>query len=154
VNFSSWLRTPSFFAVATCAALLPACQPPLIPNTDVEDTDDNRRVIEFCETYRKAVERRDIPRLMKMAHADYYENGGTIDTSDDMDRQQLEEYLETKFSDTRGIRYEIRYRRIGAGRHDVVYVDYTFSELQGQDGRGDGLASQRRRQPARARPAR
>jgi hypothetical protein len=115
------------FVLCAVVAGAAGCQPPLIPNTDVEDTDENRRVIEFCETYRRAVERRDIPKLIKMAHADYYENGGTVDTSDDMDRTALNEYLEEKFADTRGIRYEIRYRRVGAGRHNLVFVDYTFS---------------------------
>jgi len=113
--------------VAAALSFAAACQPPLIPNTDVEDTDENRKVIEFCEKYRRAVERRDVPVLLGMAHPDYYENGGTIDTSDDMDRHALSEYLRTKFSDTRGIRYEIRYRRVGEGRQNIVFVDFTFS---------------------------
>lgn len=121
----------SFPRLLTLAALLgggaTGCQPPLIPNTDVEDSEENRRIIEFCEVYRKSVERRDVPRLLKLTHPSYYEDGGTADTSDDMDRDQLAEYLRDKFSDTRGIRYEIRYRRIGEGRNKTVFVDYTYS---------------------------
>jgi len=110
-------------------AVLPAtaCHPQLIPNTDVEDTSDNRAVIDFCEQYRKAVERRDVHRLLQFAHEDYYEDGGNIDSEDDLDKNGLEEYLRGKFSDAKAIRYEIRYRRIGKGRNDTVLVDFTYS---------------------------
>ena len=33
-----------------------ACTTHYIPNTDVEDSDDNRKLISFCEKYRHAVE--------------------------------------------------------------------------------------------------
>ena len=36
---------PALFAIAGCATHY-------IPNTDVEDSDENRRVISFCEKYR------------------------------------------------------------------------------------------------------
>lgn len=104
-----------------------ACRSQLIPNTDVEDTHENRAVIEFCERYRRAVERRDVTQLMKLAHDNYYEDGGNIDSEDDLDKAGLEGYLRGKFSDAKAIRYEIRYRRIGKGRNDVVYVDFTYS---------------------------
>lgn len=104
-----------------------ACRAQLIPNTDVEDTSENRAVIEFCEKYRKAVERRDVIQLMKLAHDNYYEDGGNIDAEDDLDKVGLEAYLRSQFSDAKAIRYEIRYRRIGKGRNDVVFVDFTYS---------------------------
>lgn len=104
-----------------------ACRTQLIPNTDVEDTSENRQVIEFCERYRKAVERRDVIQLLKLAHEDYYEDGGNIDAEDDLDKAGLEAYLRSKFAQAKAIRYEIRYRRIGKGRRDIVTVDFTYS---------------------------
>lgn len=104
-----------------------ACQTYKIPNTDVDDTDQNRAIIDFCETYRKAVERRNVRLLMQLAHPNYYEDGGNIDSADDIDRMQLQQYLEGRFSDAKAIRYEIRYRRIGQGRKDRILVDYTYS---------------------------
>jgi hypothetical protein len=109
-------------------ALLSGCSKQYIPNTDVVDNDPNRVVIEFCEKYRHAVELRNVPLLLSMTDPSYYEDGGTIDTSDDIDFTGLKEYLETKFRQTRAIRYEIRYRNVSPGRKkELVLVDFTYS---------------------------
>ena len=104
-----------------------ACAARQIPNTDVEDTDFNREVIEFCEEYRRAVERRNVGLLLKLAHPDYYEDGGNVDPSDDMDFESLRDYLEGAFRQTKAIRYEIRYRRVTEEEQSVIFVDYTYS---------------------------
>jgi len=103
------------------------CTHQYIANTDVEDTDFNRKVIEYCENYRHAVEQRNTARLLKMAHPSYYEDGGNVDASDDLDYAGLENYLNTEFNQTRAIRYEIHYRQISEGRKNSVLVDYTYS---------------------------
>jgi hypothetical protein len=104
-----------------------ACTHEYLPNTDVEDNDFNRRVIEFCEDYRHAVEHKNIGTLLKLADERYYEDGATIDTSDDLDLAGLKAYLETKFKDVKSIRYEIHYRNVSLGRNKEIYVDYTYS---------------------------
>lgn len=106
---------------------LVACSHDFIPNTQVEDSDFNRQVIAYCEDYRHAVERRNTEGLLKMADPKYYEDGGTIDTSDDLDLAGLQEYLHANFKKTTQIRYEIFYRDISFGRANQVYVDYTYS---------------------------
>jgi hypothetical protein len=103
------------------------CSREYLPNTDVEDTELNRKIVEFCEDYRKAVERKNIGLLLKLAHEKYYEDGATIDTSDDLDRVGLQGYLHTKFKDVKTIRYEIRYRDVSVGRNQEIYVDFTYS---------------------------
>lgn len=103
------------------------CAGQTIPNTDVEDTDDNRKIIGFCEEYRRAVEQRKIGLLLQLADPSYYEDGGNNDASDDLDYAGLRAYLEDRFSKTKSIRYEIRYRRVAKGRRNVVTVDYTYS---------------------------
>jgi len=103
------------------------CTHQYIANTDVEDNDFNRKVIEYCENYRHAVEQRNTARLLKMAHPSYYEDGGNVDASDDLDYAGLENYLNTEFNQTRAIRYEIHYRQISEGRKESVLVDYTYS---------------------------
>jgi hypothetical protein len=107
--------------------LVLGCHTQMIPNTEVEDTDENRAVVEFCERYRKAVERRNVNYLMEIAHPRYYEDGGNVDSTDDMDLGGLKEYLTERFTDATLIRYEIHYRRVGKGRNDSFYVDYTYS---------------------------
>ena len=115
------------FASLVLPFLLLGCSKTYIPNTDVEETDTNREVVEFCEKYRHAVEYRDVPTLLHFAHPSYYEDGGTIDPGDDIDYAGLKDYLEATFKKTRGIRYEIRYRSVTAGRKDVIFVDFTYS---------------------------
>ncbi len=105
---------------------LAGCATHYIPNTDVEDNEDNRKLVSFCERYRHAVENKDVPTLLKLAAPSYYEDGGNADPSDDMDYAGLKAYLTSKFQDATAIRYEIRYRRI-AKEKDLIYVDYTFS---------------------------
>ncbi len=122
---TSLRSTISFLLLAALTTL--GCTHQYIANTDVEDTDFNRKVIEYCENYRHAVEQRNTARLLKMAHPSYYEDGGNVDASDDLDYAGLENYLNTEFNQTRAIRYEIHYRQISEGRKNSVLVDYTYS---------------------------
>lgn len=105
-----------------------ACAKHYIPNTDVEDTEANREVIQFAEKYRKAVENRDIGQILAMVSPKYYEDGGNVDASDDLDYEGLKRYLADEFKKAKAIRYEIRYRRItGSSEADRIFVDYTYS---------------------------
>jgi hypothetical protein len=113
--------------VPTTVASLPGCNQQLIPNTDLEDTVENRSLVEFCELYRHAVERRDIDKLLSLAHPDYYEDGGNVDATDDLDYAGLKTYLESEFVRARAIRYEIHYRRIEKNDRNGWDVDYTYS---------------------------
>jgi hypothetical protein len=119
------LLAPSFAIVLSL--LSGACAREYIPNTDVEDNEFNRKVVDFCESYRHAVERRNVGMLLKLADQKYYEDGGTSDTSDDLDYAGLKEYLDGKFRDVKAIRYEVRYREVTRGRNDEVYVAFTYS---------------------------
>ncbi len=132
-------------AAAAAGALLAGCATRYIPNTDVEDTEENRSIVTFCERYRHAVELKDVGELLKLASNEYYEDGGNIDASDDLDYSGLRDYLTTRFVDAQAIRYEIRYRRIlrqpldakengdgngnggSAEPRELIYVDYTYS---------------------------
>lgn len=125
---SSFRSTLSLFALClACAVSALGCTHQTILNTDVEDTDLNRKVIEYCEIYRHAVEQRNTARLLEMAHPSYYEDGGNVDASDDLDYAGLRDYLNEKFLMARAIRYEIHYRQVSDGRKDTVLVDFTYS---------------------------
>jgi hypothetical protein len=113
-------------AVLVLAAPIAGCATHYIPNTDVEDTEANRKLIKFCERYRHAVELKDVGTLLKMAAPNYYEDGGNVDAADDLDYAGLRAYLTSKYRDAVAIRYEIRYRRV-VKENDVVFVDYTYS---------------------------
>jgi len=118
----------SFARGALPLALFAAgCATHYIPNTDVDDNDENRKIITFCEKYRHAVEERNVPLLLGMVSPHYFEDGGNVDAADDIDYAGLREYLEGRFKDTRAIRYEIRYRRINHGSNDKILVEYTYT---------------------------
>ena len=106
---------------------LTACSRSYIPNTDVEDTSDNRKVISFCEQYRHAVEDKDVGMLVKLASPRYYEDGGNTNPEDDIDFDGLKGYLTATFVKTQTIRYEIRYRKVNFAENNRVFVEYTYS---------------------------
>jgi hypothetical protein len=109
------------------ALLVMGCSKAYIPNTDVKDTGDNRKVIAFCEDYRHAVEEKNVGLLMKMASPTYHEDGGNTRGEDDLDFDGLKDYLTNAFQKATGIRYEIRYRNVTFSDNKRVYVDYTYS---------------------------
>lgn len=104
-----------------------ACSPRNIPNTDVEDTSQNRKIVSFCETYRHAVEEKNVGLLIKLASPQYLEDGGNTKVEDDIDFTGLKDYLTSTFLKTTGIRYEIRYRHIALTERNHIYVDYTYA---------------------------
>jgi hypothetical protein len=106
---------------------LPSCAKRFIPNTDVEDNSDNRKVISFCEDYRHAVEDKNVGKLLSLASPRYYEDGGNINPDDDVDFDGLKDYLTSTFVKTQTIRYEIRYRKVTVDPSSKIFVEYTYS---------------------------
>lgn len=117
----------SFALVAGLSVAVAACSPTNIVNTDVEDTSENRKVINFCEDYRHAVEEKNVGLLLKYASDKYYEDGGNTNAEDDLDYAGLRDYLTTTFQKTTAVRYEIRYRKVTFTQSNKIYVDYTYS---------------------------
>lgn len=116
------------FAVAFALSLAAlGCSKTYIPNTDVEDTSENKKVVAFCEDYRHAVEDKDVGRLLKLASARYFEDGGNTNPEDDIDLDGLKDSLTGTFVKTTSIRYEIRYRKVTFGENKKVFVEYSYS---------------------------
>jgi hypothetical protein len=103
------------------------CSKSYIPNTDVEDTSGNRKVIAFCEEYRHAVEDKDVNRLLGLASPRYFETGGNTSPDDDIDYDGLRDFLSSTFVKTQTIRYEIRYRKVTVNENKRVLVEFTYS---------------------------
>jgi hypothetical protein len=118
-------RTPVLFA---CLALLPlaGCAHSYVPNTHVEDTRENREVLEFVEKYRKAVETRDMGMLLALASQDYFDDMGTPRGDDDVDYQTLREGLVRLREEVMATRYQISYRSITYVK-DRVLVDILYT---------------------------
>ncbi|MBI5487689.1 MAG: hypothetical protein HY905_10180 [Deltaproteobacteria bacterium] len=113
------------------AALVPVllalvgCAKDLIPNTEVENTSDNRDVIDFCEQYRIALEAKDFAKIVALTADDYYEDGASPPGNDDYDRVGLQARLAGRFARVEEVRYDIRYRRV-VYFPDRVEVYYSF----------------------------
>jgi hypothetical protein len=101
------------------------CARDVIPNTDVEDTAENREVIEFVERYRAAIEERDTRAMLALASERYYDDNGTVTGGDDLDYAALQHKL-AGFDNVLDVRYEIRYRRVSYVQTRVL-VDYLYT---------------------------
>lgn len=121
--------TSGFFsALASLACLwLCACEPTLIPNTRVEDTGENREVVDFIERYRQAVEARNVGALLSMASLNYFDDMGTPAGDDDIDYDGLQVGLTRMREEVIGARYQISYRNITYVPDERVLVDMLYT---------------------------
>lgn len=107
-------------------AMAVGCAGSRIPNTDIEDTGENRDVVNFVERYRVAVEQRNVPTLLSLVSERYFDDNGTPRGEDDLSYQGLQEELGRWSEAVKDVRYDIRYRRI-TFEGDKIYVDFTFA---------------------------
>lgn len=102
------------------------CARDVIPNTDVEDTAESREVVEFVEEYRKAVTGKNVGKLLSLASDDYYDDMGTPDGTDDVDKESLSGRLKEAFGqELLAVHYDIRYRDV-TFLPTKVLVDFTY----------------------------
>ncbi len=114
-------------ALGFLLSALSGCGTTFIPNTSVEDTSDNRRVIQFCEVYRHAMEEKDVGKLLAIASPRYHDDAGTPAGDDDTDYDRLKAFLSDRFVKTSSIRYEIKYHQVVYAENSHVYVNYKFT---------------------------
>lgn len=113
-------------AAAFLLLCIAGCQKNFIPNTEIEDNDFNREIINFCERYRHGVEDLNVGLLLSLASPRYFENSGTPSGEDDFDRDGLEQVLSKRFKELKAMRYEFKYRDIFE-QNSVIYVEYTYT---------------------------
>jgi hypothetical protein len=113
--------------VLGAAMMLAGCSSVFIPNTTVEDTSDNRRVIQFCEVYRHAMEEKDVGKLLAIASPRYHDDAGTPAGDDDTDYDHLKIFLSDRFTKTTAIRYEIKYHEVVYAENNHIYVNYKYT---------------------------
>ena len=98
-----------------------------IPNTRVDDTEENREVIDFVEKYRKAVETRDAPVLLRMTSKMYFDDMGTPQGEDDIDYDTLQTGLSRLQKELLDARYQISYRGVTYTPNERVLVDMLYT---------------------------
>lgn len=114
-------------ALLVAVGLGGGCSATHIPNTTVEDNAANRDVITFVEEYRRAVESRNVQRLLELASERYYDDGGTPIGDDDIDHDGLRTHLAAWGDALIDCRYEIRYRDVEYRQDQRIYVTYRYT---------------------------
>lgn len=104
-----------------------ACEPALIPNTRVEDTEENREVLGFVEKYRQAVEQRNVGVLLSLASQNYFDDMGTPAGEDDIDYDGLKAGVTRIHEEVLGTRYQISYRAVTYAADQRILVDMLYT---------------------------
>jgi hypothetical protein len=131
-------------SLAVCLIVLGACALPLagcahedyFPGTTILRTDQNRRIIETIEQYRRRLIERNVEGLLVLASDKYFEDSGTPRSDDDYGYEGLKQVLTTKLQRVKSLRYDIEYRSIkvyGARAEVEVFLDGSF-ELAAESG--------------------
>lgn len=112
-------------------AFLPlvACSAAQIPGTSVNDTPENRVIVDIINKYRIAVETKDIAGMMELVSRDYFSNFGTTSNPDDDYgyEQLVKNIVPVLRDDVKTVNYTIYVRKITYPRDNVAYADIEFS---------------------------
>ena len=84
------------FSLFIPIALMVGCAHSTIPGTDIEDTQDNRSVLQVLNQLRDALQARDADTVLSFISPTYFEDMGTIDNKDDFG---FEEFKATLLND-------------------------------------------------------
>jgi hypothetical protein len=96
-----------------------------VPNA-IPDTPENREVLDVCERYRTAMENQDSTALLALASAQYLDDGGTPqETDDDVDHTTLVSMLDRTLGQITDVTYTFEYDRIDV-QGDHAEVDYRY----------------------------
>lgn len=106
------------------------------PNSTIPKTEENAKIIETVELYRRKLLERNVEGLLLLASERYFEDSGTPRSDDDYGYQGLRSMLGKRLSRVSSMRYEIEYRSIklnGAKAEVEVFLDGSF-ELTAKSG--------------------
>jgi hypothetical protein len=106
------------------------------PGTTITRNEENTKIIETVEQYRRRMLEHNIDGLLVLASQTYFEDSGTPRSDDDYGYEGLKQVLASKLKLVKSLRYEIEYRNITVrgNRADVeVFLDGSF-ELAAEAG--------------------
>lgn len=111
-----WLLLASILSFGACAHAK-------IPQTNIDDTEENREIIRMVEEYHRALESLDADAVLALVSPRFYEDNGNTAADDDYDYQGLKSHLVEDFKRTRALQLDVRV--------DAIEVDKqtAFAEL-------------------------
>jgi ketosteroid isomerase-like protein len=114
------VRLAPVLAAACLALPLAACGPKMIGRTTIEDSSDNRAILEVVQQYRVAYEAKDSQAIMKLASPRY------LDQRDSISFDTLQSSLQKDFERVKQLQLELTVRRIEVDQ-DRAQVHYFYS---------------------------
>ncbi len=99
------------------------------PGTTILRTEDNVKIVETLEQYRRRLLEHNVDGLLVLASQTYFEDSGTPRSDDDYGYEGLKQVLGNKLKLVKSLRYEIEYRNITVkgNRAEVeVFLDGSF----------------------------
>ncbi len=123
------MRALLLLLVVGTLTALGACKPELIAGTTVEDSEENRKVLEFLTRYQQAMQNRSVDDIVKLCAADYFEDNGNNDPKDDYNVDGLRAKLATHFKMTKELTLEVYVQTVERSQNDgaVVAVAYRYN---------------------------
>lgn len=115
-------RAPSglFLGVILIALPLTACNPRMIPGTEIPDTPADRNLLTLMHHFRDSFQSKDADALVAMASPRY------LDARDSISYDTLKTQLKTYFDKVKEVHLDVTVRRITVeGSH--ARVDYVFA---------------------------
>ncbi len=127
-----------FLAMVILAVLAAGCGPKVIDGTGIKDSETNRAIYEVIETYRTALESRDVDAIAALLSTEYFENASTTATSeDDYGIEALREKVLPLLDDhVKAVQFRIRLTRIEViGARAMADYEYWLKFLYAEGGR-------------------
>ena len=99
----------------------------MVPNTNLQNTSENRALVDFMVQYRQAIENRSVEDVMVLVSEDYFEDNGNLDQSDDYGRDGLEAKLSKTFEHTKAIRLDLFVQNAAVDNGQIL-LDYRYRQ--------------------------
>jgi len=131
----SLLATAMLF-LSTLATAAGCAHQDYYPGTTILRNEDNQKIIETVESYRRRLMEHNVEGLLILASPKYFEDSGTPRSDDDYGFEGLKQVLSSKLKRVKSLRYEIEYRTIrvrGKQAEVEVFLDGSF-ELAADSG--------------------
>jgi hypothetical protein len=103
-----------------------ACSPKLLPNSNLEDSEENRQVLLVLAKYQAAMIERRSDAVMELVAADYFEDRGNLNANDDYNRDGLQQRLKDDFARFKEVDLQIYVQKIDRANPEKLAVDYRY----------------------------
>ena len=123
---------------AVLALALSACGPTYVTNTRIPYTAEKQALADVVESYRVALEQRDIDKLKSLVSEDYYENASTTDDpTDDYGYEGFLKICEDLRDHVSAVRVEFTITSIDVVSEEIALVDLNYKSHYLFDGAGE-----------------